>query len=98
MSKHSFDSLEESQFVGHINDALNEDEWISERLPLTTESYLDELTDGLVLAKMINHGVEGTIDERALNYTAGKRPLSIFQKMENLQIVVSSERLLDVAL
>lgn len=92
MSKHSFDSLEESQFVGHINDALHDDEWISDKLPLTTESFMEQLTDGLVLAKMINHGVEGTIDERALNYTAGKKPLSIFQKMENLQIVVNSAK------
>ena len=97
MSKHSFDSMEESQFIGHINEVLAEDEWLSARFPLTTETFLDQLNDGIILAKLINHAVEETIDERAINYNAPNaagvaKPLSIFQKMENLQIVVNSAK------
>ena len=57
------------------------------------ERFYEELADGIILAKLINHASLDCIDERALNFPSPARPmLSIFQKMENLQIVVSSAK------
>ena len=55
-----------------------------------------DISDGLILSKLINDSVPETIDERVLNkpkVVAGKsRPLNAFQMTENNNIVITSSK------
>ena len=67
-SQHTFNEDEKEQFVEHINAALGDDKVLAKRMPIesTTMQVFDEVKDGLVLCKLINDAVPGTIDERVL--------------------------------
>lgn len=67
-SQHSFSEDEKEQFAEHINAALADDKVLAKRIPIepTTMQLFDEVKDGLILCKLINDGVPGTIDERVL--------------------------------
>lgn len=94
MSKHSLDTDELLHFIHHINEALSSDSLLAKRFPLKPGNFFSELADGLVLAKLINHAVPDTIDERALNAptASGGVPFSAFKQRENLSIVISSAK------
>lgn len=49
----------------------------------------DLVGDGIILCKMVNVAVPGTIPEVAINK---QHPLNIFQKTENLNLAISSAR------
>jgi plastin-1 len=53
-----------------------------------TEHFSHFLTDGLVLAKLINDSVTGTIDERVLNI----KKINTFQMTENNNVVINSAK------
>ncbi|KAJ1985872.1 fimbrin [Dimargaris cristalligena] len=88
---HSMNEDEKAEFVIHINQTLAGDKDIGSRMPIdeNTMQVFDECRDGLLLSKLINHAVPGTIDERVLN--RGKK-LSPFQIIENNNLVVNSAK------
>ncbi|KAI9164315.1 fimbrin [Blastocladiella emersonii ATCC 22665] len=88
---HTINEDEQAQFVNHINAALARDPHVGDRVPIDPHgmAVFDECRDGLVLAKLINHAVPDTIDERALN--VGKR-LNPFKMTENGNVVINSAK------
>jgi hypothetical protein len=82
-------SLEETKaFTTHINNSFPNDELLAKYLPMdvNSEDLFQKLQDGLILMKLVNLIVPGTIPEKSMNK---KDPLSIFQKQENLNQVIS---------
>ena len=48
--------------------------------------------DGVLLCRLVNLGAPHTVDERALNLGGGPASLSLFQKLENVDLALSSAR------
>src|SRR5947199_6906780 len=70
---------------------------LSDRKPVKGSSIrvtdiVFHVTDGLVLAKLINDSVPDTIDERVLNRPKAKKQLNAFQMTENNNIVINSAK------
>ena len=88
---HTINVDEKESFTIHINQQLGNDKDIKHRLPIDPASMqlFTECKDGLILAKLINDAVPGTIDERVLN--AGKK-LNTFHITENNNVVVNSAK------
>ncbi|KAJ1551242.1 hypothetical protein HK096_002287 [Nowakowskiella sp. JEL0078] len=89
---HTINEDEKESFVNHINQQLNGDKDLKVHLPMDsrTMQIFTEVKDGLILAKLINDSVPGTIDERALN--TGTKKLSPFQMHENNNVVINSAK------
>ncbi|KAJ3310894.1 hypothetical protein HDV04_004589 [Boothiomyces sp. JEL0838] len=88
---HTINEDEKESFTIHINQQLGSDKLLSSRLPIDPKSMqiFSECKDGLVLAKLINDSVPGTIDERVLNVN---KKLNAFQMTENNNVVVNSAK------
>ncbi|KAJ3280986.1 Fimbrin, actin-bundling protein, partial [Blyttiomyces sp. JEL0837] len=70
---------------------LGGDKDLKHRFPIDirTMQIFSECKDGLILAKLINDSVPGTIDERVLNLS---KKLNPFQMTENNNVVVNSAK------
>ncbi|EGT32888.1 hypothetical protein CAEBREN_08893 [Caenorhabditis brenneri] len=91
--QHTIRFEEEVAFVDFINKQLKEDEQLMHLLPVQHPSQLySELQDGLILCKLINLTVPGTIDERAIN--TGE--MHVFKRMENLTLALKSAQSIGV--
>ncbi|KAJ3010493.1 hypothetical protein HKX48_007375 [Thoreauomyces humboldtii] len=88
---HTINEDEKESFTMHINQALVGDLHLKDRLPIDPASMdiFTECKDGLILAKLINDSIPGTIDDRVLN--VGKR-INPFQMTENNNVVVNSAK------
>jgi len=91
-ASHSFSDEEKASFVEYINDTLKADPDLKHLgLPLNPEdlSIFKAVNDGLLLCKLINASVKGTIDERALNKGA---KLNAFKITENQNLCINSAK------
>ncbi|KAI9356245.1 calponin homology domain-containing protein [Zopfochytrium polystomum] len=90
-SMHTINEDEKQSFVEHINQVLANDVDLEGKLPIDARSMniFPACQDGLLLAKLINVSVPGTIDERVLNMS---RKLNTFQMTENNNVVVNSAK------
>jgi len=89
---HSFSDEEKASFVDYINDSLKNDPDLKHLgFPLNPEdlTLFTAVGDGILLCKLINASVKGTIDERAIN-KANK--LNAFKITENQNLVVNSAK------
>ncbi|KAJ3271990.1 hypothetical protein HDV01_006030 [Terramyces sp. JEL0728] len=88
---HTINEDEKESFTIHINQQLGSDKLLASRLPIDPKSMqiFSECKDGLLLAKLINDSVPGTIDERVLNVN---KKLNAFQMTENNNVVVNSAK------
>ncbi|CEP00842.1 Calponin-homology (CH) domain-containing protein [Plasmodiophora brassicae] len=95
---HSFSQEEMTAFAEHINNSLANDADLSYLLPIDTtgQQLASAVTDGVLLAKLINKAVADTIDERALNKRRDGKPLSLFQVNENLNLAIASAKAIGV--
>ena len=85
---HSFEAEELKTFLAFINDTLKEDPDVKSILPLADqEALISASKDGILLCKLINCAVAGTIDERTINR---KMPINIYHKTENLRLAVNA--------
>jgi hypothetical protein len=84
---------EKEVFTNFINSTFKDDIDLTHRLPIDKCSmrlfaectgYNGLTQDGIILAKLINVSVPGTIDERVLNLEKNKNALSIFHKVNML--------------
>jgi plastin-1 len=89
-SHHSFSEEEKAAFSEHINMSHENDPALKHVLPIDVDSMdlFSAVSDGLILAKMINAVEQDTIDERALNIPC-KNP---WHKGENLNLVVNAAK------
>lgn len=87
---HSFDDEDKVAFVNHINETLSGDVHLQGIIPIcpTDMSLFTAVGNGLLLAKLINKAVPGTIDVRALNLGNPNH----FQINENQNLVINSAK------
>ncbi|TKY57508.1 Fimbrin-5 protein [Spatholobus suberectus] len=88
---HAINESEKASYVAHINNYLAEDKFMSQFLPIdpSTNALFDLAKDGVLLCKLINVAVPGTIDERAINT---KRVLNPWERNENHTLGLNSAK------
>jgi hypothetical protein len=85
---HSFSEEEKLAFCDWINYQLEDDADLRNCLPISEDgnALFEALYDGLILCKLINASVSGTVDERAIN----KGKLNTFTIHENQTLALNS--------
>ncbi|XP_047079751.1 fimbrin-5-like [Lolium rigidum] len=88
---HVINESEKTSYVNHINNFLGEDSFLKNFLPLDPESndIFNLVRDGVLLCKLINVAVPGTIDERAINTKKDPNP---WERNENHNLCLNSAR------
>ncbi|XP_042500178.1 fimbrin-5-like [Macadamia integrifolia] len=88
---HTISDPEKTCYVAHINSYLGEDPFLKNFLPLdpATNALFDLAKDGVLLCKLINVAVPGTIDERAINT---KKVLNPWERNENHTLCLNSAK------
>ncbi|XP_004290135.1 PREDICTED: fimbrin-2 [Fragaria vesca subsp. vesca] len=88
---HTISESEKASYVAHINNYLGEDEFLKRYLPIdpSTNDLFEIVKDGVLLCKLINVAVPGTIDERAINT---KRVLNPWERNENHTLCLNSAK------
>ncbi|XP_062174530.1 fimbrin-2 [Alnus glutinosa] len=88
---HTISESEKASYVGHINNYLAQDEFLNRYLPIdpSTNDLFEIAKDGVLLCKLINVAVPGTIDERAINT---KRVLNPWERNENHTLCLNSAK------
>jgi hypothetical protein len=91
---HSFAAEEAVAFSNLINSQLENDALAGHFLPLDVNSddIFKKQVDGLILARLINVAVPHTIDEKKLNKHSVSHEMSVFQRNENLNVVVAAAK------
>ncbi|KAK3016123.1 hypothetical protein RJ639_006157, partial [Escallonia herrerae] len=89
--RHTISETEKASYVAHVNNFLKEDPFLKKYLPLdpSTNALFDLAKDGVLLCKLINVAVPGTIDERAINT---KRVLNPWERNENHTLCLNSAK------
>jgi len=92
-ASHSFSDEEKVSFVDYINDVLSQDPDLRHlHFPLNPEGmdlFTSAVRDGILMCKLINASVKGTIDERAIN--KGNN-LNAFKITENQNLCINSAK------
>ncbi|KAK9684818.1 hypothetical protein RND81_10G235000 [Saponaria officinalis] len=88
---HTISESEKSSYVSHINNYLGEDNFLKQYLPIdpSTNDLFELVKDGVLLCKLINVAVPGTIDERAVNM---KSMLNPWERNENHTLCLNSAK------
>lgn len=88
---HTISESEKASYVGHINNYLAEDAFLKKDLPIDPSSndLFEIAKDGVLICKLINVAVPGTIDERAINT---KRVLNPWERNENHTLCLNSAK------
>ncbi|CAB4308515.1 unnamed protein product [Prunus armeniaca] len=88
---HTISESERASYVAHINSYLGDDPFLKQYLPLdpATNDLFNLAKDGVLLCKLINVAVPGTIDERAINT---KRVLNPWERNENHTLCLNSAK------
>ncbi|XP_068749293.1 plastin-2-like [Montipora capricornis] len=89
-TRHSFSDDEQVGFSDWINSVLEDDPDLKgKHLPIKEEdrdALFKAVKDGILLCKLINWAVPGTVDERAIN----KKKLNVYNIHENQTLVLNS--------
>lgn len=88
---HTISESEKASYVAHINNYLAADEFLQRYLPIdqSTNDIFEIAKDGVLICKLINVAVPGTIDERAINT---KRMLNPWERNENHTLCLNSAK------
>lgn len=88
---HTISASEKSSYVAHINNYLAGDEFLKKNIPIDPSSndLFEIAKDGVLLCKLINVAVPGTIDERAINT---KTLLNPWERNENHTLCLNSAK------
>ncbi|CAO2812798.1 unnamed protein product [Amaranthus hypochondriacus] len=88
---HIISESEKESYVTHINHHLAEDPFMQKFLPIDpkTNQLFDLVKDGVLLCKLINLAVPGTIDERAINTKKTQNP---WERNENHTLCLNSAK------
>ncbi|XP_061984515.1 fimbrin-5-like isoform X2 [Populus nigra] len=88
---HTISESEKASYVAHINSYLGDDPFLKQFLPIdpATNDLFNLAKDGVLLCKLINVAVPGTIDERAINT---KRFLNPWERNENHTLCLNSAK------
>ncbi|KAL9241163.1 hypothetical protein vseg_015305 [Gypsophila vaccaria] len=88
---HTISESEKASYVAHINNCLAEDPYLKKDLPIDpkTNQLFELAKGGVLLCKLINVAVPGTIDERAINT---KKSLNPWELNENHTLCLNSAK------
>ncbi|XP_042489534.1 fimbrin-5-like [Macadamia integrifolia] len=88
---HTISESEKASYVVHVNTYLGDDPFLKNFLPMdpATNDLFNLAKDGVLLCKLINIAVPGTIDERAINT---KRVLNPWERNENHTLCLNSAK------
>ncbi|KAL6564950.1 Fimbrin-2 [Orobanche minor] len=88
---HTISESEKASYVAHINNYLIEDEFLKKYIPIdpATNDLFEIAKDGVLICKLINVAVPGTIDERAINT---KMILNPWERNENHTLCLNSAK------
>ncbi|KAJ6979481.1 hypothetical protein NC653_027588 [Populus alba x Populus x berolinensis] len=88
---HTISESEKGSYVAHINSYLGDDPLLKQFLPIdpARNDLFNLAKDGVLLCKLINVAVPGTIDERAINT---KRFLNPWERNENHTLRLNSAK------
>lgn len=88
---HTISQSEKGCYVHHINSYLGDDPFLKQFLPMdpNSDDIFNLAKDGVLLCKLINVAVPGTIDERAINT---KRVLNPWERNENHTLCLNSAK------
>ncbi|KAL5225403.1 hypothetical protein ABZP36_012042 [Zizania latifolia] len=88
---HNLNQAEKSSYVAHMNIYLADDPFLKKYLPIDPQGndLFEHVKDGVLLCKLINVAVPGTIDERAINK---KRILNPWERNENHTLCLNSAK------
>jgi plastin-1 len=88
---HTISDSEKKAYVDHINMYLEGDASLQHVLPIdsSTNQLFDMIKDGIILCKLVNVAVPGTIDERAINM---KEKLNPWERIENHTLFLNSAK------
>ncbi|KAG6407477.1 hypothetical protein SASPL_130468 [Salvia splendens] len=88
---HTIHETERASYVAHINIYLRDDPFLKQFLPMdpSTNALFDLAKGGVLLCKLINVAVPGTIDERAINT---KKVLNPWERNENHTLCLNSAK------
>ncbi|CAM8986918.1 unnamed protein product [Rhodiola kirilowii] len=88
---HTVSKSEKALYVAHINSYLCNDPFLKQFLPLdpATNDIFNLAKDGVLLCKLINVAVPGTIDERVINT---KKILNPWERNENHTLCLNSAK------
>ncbi|EEF30100.1 fimbrin, putative [Ricinus communis] len=89
--RHNINESEKASYVSHINNHLGEDSFLKTYLPIdpATNALFDLVKHGVLLCKLINVAVPGTIDERAINT---KKEMNPWERNENHTLCLNSAK------
>ena len=90
-SYQSFSEEERTAFVKVVNTVLIDDEVCKKYLPINpdTNELFTMLKNGIILCKLINKAIPGTIDERVINI---KDNMNVFLQVENLNLAINAAK------
>ncbi|CAA6659837.1 unnamed protein product [Spirodela intermedia] len=88
---HTISESEKASYVEHINNYLAGDEFLKKIIPIDplTDDLFEIAKDGVLMCKLINVAVPGTIDERAINTKALLNP---WERNENHTLCLNSAK------
>lgn len=90
----AFYSVEEVRgFSQWINRMLKDNKLAGHMIPIdieNPENFFEAMTDGIVLCLMLQKVSDNLIDSRAINKHQQGKPLSIFKKIENLNLAINT--------
>ncbi|CAI9760390.1 unnamed protein product [Fraxinus pennsylvanica] len=88
---HTISQSEKALYVAHINSYLRDDPFLKQFLPIdpSTNALFNLAKDGVLLCKVINVALPGTIDERAINT---KQVLNPWERNENHTLCLNSAK------
>ncbi|KAH9301560.1 hypothetical protein KI387_013143, partial [Taxus chinensis] len=88
---HTISESEKKAYIAHINSCFEDDPIMKRYLPIdpSTNDLFDIAKDGVLLCKLINLAVPGTIDERTVNT---KDKLNPWERNENHTLCLNSAK------
>ena len=94
--QHTIRKEEQAAFADWINRTMHDDKDVKAKLPLHTdgEDLYEKCRDSVLLCKLINKATPGTIFDKAINFPPAGKELSIYQRLENGNLVLNSARAL----
>ncbi|KAL2466951.1 Fimbrin-5 [Abeliophyllum distichum] len=86
---HTINDSEKASYVAHINSYLRDDPFLKQFLPIdpSSNALFDLAKDGVLLCKLINVAVPGTIDERAINTKRPHLLLGLISQIIKIQLL-----------
>ncbi|EFC45441.1 actin bundling protein [Naegleria gruberi] len=86
---HGYTEEETEAFTDYINSTLMDDQDLKDKLPIAKDGLFEAVKDGVLINKLINTAVPGTVDERVIN----KKPkMNPWERNENHELAINSAK------